>query len=383
MRKNWIFSALIILFLIRLTASAQTKDVVELTMQFRGAMPAVEVMVNGKGPFLFAIDTGAQGMARADSSLVERLGLKTNGQVQASDGSGQNTRTLATVEFDSLIVGGIKFDKMTVITRNYNTSPNLPKIDGILGFDLFADYLLTLDYPAKKVRLTRGMLPAANAENILNYDASRATPTIEMQIGKQKVKAHIDSGNLVGGFILPTAVVEKSALASAPVVVGKANTVSNEIEIKQVRLKDTIKLGSFEFAEPTVSFPALSVANIGSKILSEFAITFDQKNKRLELKRTRAAEEKKPISKLENWKDYVGNYGDRTISETDGALYIQRPNGRRLKLVNVSGDEFTLEQVPAARIKFTRDGGGKIAEIQVLSPNGVWEKSARDAESKK
>lgn len=378
MRKSRIFSALIILFSMALTASAQTADAVELTMQFRGAMPAVEVMVNGKGPFLFAIDTGAQGMARADASLVERLGLKTSGQVEAGDGSGQNRRMLDTVELDSLVVGGIKFGKVTAITRDYNTSPNLPRIDGILGFDLFAEYLLTLDYPSKKVRLARGALPPANARNILNYDASRPTPTVELQVGKQTVKADVDSGNLVAGFILPTAVVEKSALASEPVVVGKARTVSNEVEIKQVRLKDSIRLGSFEFTEPTVSFPALSVANIGSRILNQFAVTFDQKNKRLELKRTGAAEEKPSPAKLENSKDYVGTYGDRTVTEDGGALYIQRPRGMRLKLASAARDEFTVEQLPAARIKFTRDAGGKIVEIQVLTAAGVWEKAARD-----
>ncbi len=40
-----------------------TKNVaVDVPMLFRGPMPAVEVMVNGQGPFLFAIDTGAQGL---------------------------------------------------------------------------------------------------------------------------------------------------------------------------------------------------------------------------------------------------------------------------------------------------------------------------------
>jgi hypothetical protein len=40
-------------------------------------------MVNGKGPFLFLIDTGGQGQARADVSLVQRLGLSTVGQSTA------------------------------------------------------------------------------------------------------------------------------------------------------------------------------------------------------------------------------------------------------------------------------------------------------------
>jgi predicted aspartyl protease len=256
MKRTTIFPVLILLILFaQFAVFAQKGPAADLPMKFRGSMPAVEVMVNGKGPFLFAIDTGAAGLARIDSSLVEKLGLKINGEVQAGDGSGQNTRSLATVEVASLKVGDIEFTKVTAITRDYNTSPGIPKIDGILGFDLFADYLLTLDYPGKRVRIEKGELPKANADDILAFDNSRVRPIVELQVGEQKIKAHIDSGNMVGGFILPAAVVERSRLASEPVVVGKARTVANEIEIKQVKLKDDIRLGSFVFAGPTVKFP--------------------------------------------------------------------------------------------------------------------------------
>lgn len=378
MSKFRFLSALTVLLLCQLLVPAQKREVIELPMLFRGPMPAVEVMVNGKGPFLFAIDTGAQGTARIDSSLVEKLGLKPSGQVPASDVSGQNVRMLDTYEVDSIKIGDLTFEKITAPSRNYNTSPNFPKVDGILAFNLFAEYLLTLDYPGKKVRLEKGALPAANGTNILEYDNSRQIPIVELWIGEQKVKAHIDSGNTIAPFILPAAVIEKAGLASEPVVVGRARTVSNEIEIRQARLKDTIRLGGFEFAEPTVNFPSISDANIGSRLLSEFSITFDQKNKRLKLERTKPASETGSTAATQNAKDYIGTYGERIVSEENGDLYIQRTGGMKLKLVNVSKDEFTLERVPGARLKFVREAAsGKVIEIQVLNPQGGWEKAAR------
>ncbi len=374
MNKLKIFSILLITLLSQLAAVAQKKTAVDLPMKSRGATPAVEVMVNGKGPFLFAIDTGAQGAARVDSSLVAQLGLKVTGQALGSDGSGRNARSLDTVKLDSIKIGDIEFREVSAITRDYNLSPNLPKIDGILGFNLFAEYLLTLDFPAKRVRVETGELPKSNGENILNFENPNGVAIVEIQVGSQKVKAHIDSGNMVGGFILSTAVVEKSNMASQPVMVGKARTVSNEIEIKQVRLKDTIRLGNFEFAEPTVTFPALSDANIGASILQNFALTFDQKNKRVKLEKTKAIAGTKPFLQIENIKDYAGIYGDRTISDENASLYIQRPGGMKLKLLPVSKDEFTLEQAPNARIKFARDAAGKVIEIEVLAPSGKWDK---------
>src|SRR5258708_22209777 len=82
--------------------------VADLPMLFRGPEPAVEVMVNGQGPFLFAIDTGATDAARLDSSLVERLGIRVTGTSTHSDGSNQKTK-LGVVRLDSLVIGGVEF----------------------------------------------------------------------------------------------------------------------------------------------------------------------------------------------------------------------------------------------------------------------------------
>jgi hypothetical protein len=80
--------------------------------------------------------------------------------------------------------------------------------------------------------------------------------------------------------------VEKLNGISEPVTVGRARSASGEMEIKQVQVKDVIRLGRHEFPEPTVTFPALSdIGNVGAKTLSQFVVTFDQKNERVRLKK--------------------------------------------------------------------------------------------------
>ncbi|MCA9918280.1 MAG: retropepsin-like domain-containing protein [Anaerolineales bacterium] len=261
-------------------------EIVELPMGFRGLMPTVEVHVNGQGPFTFAIDTGGQGEARLDTALVTRLGLTPDGTMQASDGSSANTRTLETLTIDTLSVGSLTFRQLTALTRNYNESPNLPPIDGILCFNLFSDYLLTLDYPGKQVRLAKGELPPANGQNVLDFAAPHGIAMLDLLVGNRKVPAHLDSGNLAGGVMLPEAVVQAANWATEPVVVGKARTVTSEIEIKRGILQESIWLGQYEQINPEVSFfPGLPVGNVGGQILSQFAITFDQQNQRLALAR--------------------------------------------------------------------------------------------------
>src|SRR5882724_4063643 len=150
--------------------SAKQSSAVEVPMIARGVMPAIEVMVNGKGPFVFAIDTGGSGKARADSSLVERLSLEKIGEARGGDGSGQNAQSMSIVQFDSLSIGTLEFHNVQAPSRNYNTRPGMEHIDGILGFDLFSDYLLTLDYPGKRVRIESGQLPSAGDNGIMNFE---------------------------------------------------------------------------------------------------------------------------------------------------------------------------------------------------------------------
>lgn len=356
--------------------------VVELPMLFRGPMPAVEVKVNGKGPFLFAIDTGAGGAGRVDSSLVEKLSLLEIGEARGSDGSGANARSMKVIQVDSITIGDLEFRNLSLPSRDYNTAPNLPHIDGILGFNLFSDYLLTLDYAAKRVRIEKGQLPEPNGAEILNFESPRGIPVVELQVGDAKLKAHIDSGNTVGAFMLPASLAEKLNFVSPPVAVGKARTVSSEIEIKQGQMKGSIRLGRFEFPEPTINYPAVSQdGNIGSKALQDFALTFDQKNHRLKLARheTPKATPKAPpttAGDTSQFQQYAGRYGQRTIFFENGALFIERAGGPKLKLKSVSDGEFTLEEAPAARIKFVKKDN--TVELQVLNPQGQWEAAKKE-----
>jgi hypothetical protein len=161
-------------------------------------------------------------------------------------------------------------------------------VDGVLGLDLLSDYLVTLDFPGKVLRIDKGELPKADGVDILDYKNEAGIAVVDLSVGSMKIKAHLDTGNAMGPFILPTSFVEKLSLGSEPVVVGRARSASGEMEIKKVQLKDMVKLGGHEFPGATVIYPALSdIGNVGVKILSEFKITFDQQHQRVRLARSK------------------------------------------------------------------------------------------------
>jgi hypothetical protein len=268
------------------SADSAPKMPMEFPLTVGEGMPTIEVMVNGQGPFVFGFDTGAQAGPRIDASLVEKLNLKATGEVQATDPSGRNPQTSATMKLDSVSIGDLRFTDVTAVSRNYRNSPRPLKIDGILGLSLFADYLVTLDFPAKKLRLEKGELPKADGAEILDYKNAAGLARVELSAGDKKIDAHLDTGNAIGAFVFPTTFVEKLSLAGEPRVVGRARSASGEMEIKQVQVKDVLKLGRHEFPDATVTYPALGdIGNVGVKVLGQFVITFDQQRERVRLVR--------------------------------------------------------------------------------------------------
>jgi hypothetical protein len=252
----------------------------DLPMRMRGTEPAVEVLVNGEGPFLFAIDTGATDFARVDTSLLARLGLRVTGTDITNDATGKNVRVFGTVNLTTLTVGGVEFHDVEASTRDFNRIPALPHIDGILTFDLFADYLLTLDYPQRRVRIERGKLPQEDGMEVLRLKRIKGLPAVELLMADQSVTAEIDSGNVGSEFLVPASVVRKLRLADEPVSIGKARTVSNEFEVKQAHLEGNVRLGKHVFRDPVITFPAVfDFCNVGSPALRDFVVTFDQQRK--------------------------------------------------------------------------------------------------------
>jgi hypothetical protein len=257
--------------------------VAEMPMLFRGTSPAVNVTVNGKGPFLFLIDTGGQGKARADVSLVGQLGIAPVAHAVSGDGSGRNNRRLDVVELDRLNVGGVEFRHVPALSREYNRSAKLPPIAGILGYNLFDGYLLTLDFIARRVRLERGALPPADGKTVLDYESPYDTPIVEMTMGGLRLVADVDSGD-IGGITFPQALAQALPHIGDPRVVGTGRTISNEFQVSEVKLRGNLRIGEHELTDPVVRFNAVhDNINLGAAFLADYVVTFDQKNRRVRI----------------------------------------------------------------------------------------------------
>lgn len=250
---------------------------VDLPMiKYDGIRPAVEVMVNGQGPFLFLIDTGAAGQMRADTSLVERLSLPVLGDIAISDGSSAPERKVRNVGIDSLTIGSLAFRGLSGPSRSYNGSGPGRKIDGIVGFDLLSGCLLTLDYARERVVIAPGSLSRADPD-VIAFDRASGSPGVRVKIGTASVQADLDSGS-DQRFNLPASLANRVTLTGPLRLVGHAQAANIRYAVNAATIAETIRIGRLEWPAPEIEMTeAFELVNIGSGVLGDVSVTFDQR----------------------------------------------------------------------------------------------------------
>jgi len=243
-------------------------------VRYDGVRPGVEVMVNGAGPYLFLIDTGAAGQMRADAAFVARAGLPLSGEAAISDGSGAREPVVRNAAIATLTLGGLVFRGLSGPSREYNGPQAQRRIDGILGFDLFEGCLLTLDYARGRVVVGPGTLPRRDP-NVLPFDRSSGSPGVTMALGRIRVHADLDSGS-GQGFSLPASLAARLTLAAPPRITGYGQSASNRFPIRRAPIRETIRVGRVTWPAPEVELTeTFDFANIGSQVLAGLVVTFD------------------------------------------------------------------------------------------------------------
>lgn len=263
-------------------AAPRIRQAVEIPVTLAGTQILIDgVRVNGQGPYRFLLDTGAQGAGRADTTLVQALNLPQVGTAGASDGGNGPRRQLAVHRIDTLEFAGQTFRDLDVVSRDYNTGGGRGSIAGVLGIDLFRGGLVTIDYGRSVLRIEPGALPEADGRTVLALDPEDPIPTVEIGLGDQTLKAHIDTGSM-GGITVGQTTADALTFTAPPVVSGQAQTVSGAFEVRQGELAGDMTLGGQSFGRPMVSvMPHFRVGNLGGEFLRGQVMTLDMANHRV------------------------------------------------------------------------------------------------------
>jgi predicted aspartyl protease len=163
----------------------------------------LDATVNGQGPFVFALDTGASGIGRADASLVSALGLPDAGSGETSDGIA--TSTVDMVHIASLALGGLVHQNATVIARDYRSRVSAEAaFSGILGREFFADGLMVIDFPAGRLRFFADRELRADQSGAMAYDRAFRVP---VTLGAVTTTGNLDTG-ADATLVMPPSVYE-------------------------------------------------------------------------------------------------------------------------------------------------------------------------------
>jgi predicted aspartyl protease len=238
----------------------------------------VQARVNGRGPFRFAVDTGASGLARADASLVSALGLTIQGQTSTSDGV--RTAKVDTTHLESLELGGLTRRDLDVITRDYSSrkSPDAA-FAGIVAREFFADGLLVIDYPRRTLSFTRAHALAPTGKNVLGYERAFRVP---VSIGGLQTEGNLDTGANVA-FVLPRSLYAQ--VAAGPLErAGRGQLTNGDIETQRATIHGPFRIGGARLSDVEVRvadrFPELLV---GAHALEGFVLMIDQRSKSVAL----------------------------------------------------------------------------------------------------
>jgi len=111
---------------------------------------ALQVKINGKGPYRLIFDTGAP------TNLINTKLAKEAGVVKKEDRGGFGLFGMAGGKIiDTLEIGDVKLEKVQVMVMDHPTvaaiSNALGPIDGIVGFPFFARFKTTIDYQKKEL----------------------------------------------------------------------------------------------------------------------------------------------------------------------------------------------------------------------------------------
>jgi len=254
---------------------------VTMPLTLMGNRPLVEVTIDGKGPYRLILDTGAAG-SMLDLGLAQELGLPVLRGAELSSPAGGEPIPSKIVGFDTMRMGDAVISDGTLeaaALKGFFDRPDGPR--GVLSAAVFEDYLLTLDYPGKRLVVRPGALPEPDGVDVIAYVEKDGLPAVPVDLAGKSYLLHMDTG-APGAVILPLERADELPLVSPPKEIGRARTVNKDFSVLSAPLDGTLTFGRLTVSHPDIRFLEGSEAgNVGFEILGRFAITIDRKHRRI------------------------------------------------------------------------------------------------------
>jgi hypothetical protein len=259
-----------------------SSPLVVLPAQTIGNYLVVEAKWDRSGPYRFVIDTGS-----TVTLVTPELAQRYPGTAPATppppvpvQSAGGQTILLPQATMRRLQLDNARFDNVPVLLYDCAAlSAHLGvKIDGILGFPLFRQTLLTIDYPRSRVLLVPSFNAPLQPGNAVAFNNTNKKPLIPIRLGETSFIALVDSGSDATLRLNPLGL--NPHYVAPPRPGGVVATLTGDNARQVARLSDSLNVANYSLPQPVVELTD-ELSAIGGGILRHFVVTFDQERSRV------------------------------------------------------------------------------------------------------
>ena len=239
--------------------------------------PMVQLMVNGKGPYPFVLDTGSPSLL-VMQSLADELGLPVVGSDELTSPVQGTPLPVDVVGVESIALGDATVRGLEAMVLDME-GHGLGR--GVVGPALFREYGATrLDFD--KNTMSMGEELSAEIESWLPFGPSAPLLDMPVRIGDVVIEGHLDTGS-PGLLSVPNDLEERLPLSGPVRTIGRGRTVDAEFEIRSAPIAGSAWIGDTEIPLGEVILSAIPVANLGTAGLRGLSLTVDWENERFAL----------------------------------------------------------------------------------------------------
>jgi len=258
------------------------------TQEDRSRRMTVDVMVNGQGPFRFAVDTGADRTA-ISASLAARLKLPP--------GPGAVLHGMAGVDrVETAVISELRVGSNVTTEINAPVLPDGPLgVQGLLGIDALDGQKVVMDFADRELRITPGGRRDAEDDGTIVITARRRfgqLVLVDASVEGVKVYAIIDSGaeHSIGNIALRR-ILERRKTATPRTV--ELVSVTGRTLVGDLSTMPRMKIGGITMAGVPIAyseahpFRKYGIGNkpamlIGADLLAAFErVSLDFENKKV------------------------------------------------------------------------------------------------------
>ncbi len=326
----------------------------------------IEGKVNGDGPYVFFVDTGASNSV-VDSALAEKLGIKMTDGMSGQAVGGNVDVNFATI--DKLELPGITLTGQVVclIPLQEAVGKYMPqlKIGGIIGYDVLGRFVIQMDYVDSIMTLHRPTIFAPVAEmKFIPMETSDGIVSIKGLAEGKELNMMLDTGSSSNIHFTTEYVKQEKLLETRKTAMSWWGGAAGLEEGRVGRIKD-LEIAGFKLENLVAEFSqsetgALGAtsydANLGAGVLSRFDVVFDYPGHRLGLEpNSKFTEQEEP--------DRMGILG----MPQNGSIKIAKmdPEGSAAKagllvddeIMKVDQTEITEQSFMALRNMFRKPAG--------------------------